>query len=423
MKDFDSLAPGERVLVALSGGPDSTALLLMLRDQGVDVVAAHYDHALQPGSADAAEHVRRLCASLRLPVVVERRTEPLAKGSVQAAARTLRYAFLDRTALQTGATRIALAHTADDVVEGAAMHLLRGCGLAGLRGMPARRGRYVRPMLKVWRHEVIAFLEQRGVKALEDPANSNPAYARVRMRRDILPALERDRPGITRRIHAVATRAAVLQDSITALAAGSQPRGAIAAMSPPVAAEYMRTLYADAGGRLPALNRRQLAAMVRIAAGARGGAGIDLPGGLRFRAVGAGVEVIPRVSQAMEAVLNVRPCSGCGEVGAVHLKTGLRLKLGRRHPGLRMRPAGAAGSRKLQDIMVDARVAREERDSWPLVFAGERLAWVPGVAVDRELEAISGEPALHVTVTRILSDRNPQMAVLESPNTPSGDPS
>lgn len=411
------------MLVALSGGPDSTALLLMLREQGVDVVAAHYDHALQVGSAAAAEHVRGLCESLGVPVVIERRTEPLAKGSVQAAARTLRYAFLDRAAEQTAATQIALGHTADDVVEGAAMHLLRGCGLAGLRGMPARRGRYVRPMLNVWRRDVMAFLEQRGVTALEDPANSNLVYARVRMRREILPALERDRPGITRRFHAAARRAAELQDSITAQVAGSRPRQAIAAMSAPVAAEYMRSLYAEAGGRLPALSRRQLAAMVKIAAGSRGGAGVDLPGGLRFRAIGTRVEVVPRVSQSMEAVLNVRPCLGCGEVGAAHLRTGLELRVGRRHPGLRMRPAGGSGSRKLQDIMVDARVPREERDAWPLVFAGDRLAWVPGVAVDRDLQAISGEPALHVTVTRILSERNLQMAVLESPNTLSGDPS
>ena len=423
MKGFEPLARGERVLVALSGGPDSTALLLMLREQGVDVIAAHYDHALQAGSAQAAAHVRRLCASLGVPVVLERRTEPLARGSIQAAARTLRYAFLDRAALQAGAPRIALAHTADDVVEGAAMHLLRGCGLAGLRGMPARRGHYVRPMLNVWRSDVMAFLEQRGITALEDPANSDLAYARVRIRRLVLPALERDLPGITRRLHAAAARAATLQDAITAQAAGTRPRGAIAAMSPAAAAEYMRTLYAEAGGRLPALSRRQLAAMVRVATGGRGGAGIDLPDGLRFRVVGARMEVVPRVSQSMEAVMDVHLCPGCGEAGAVHLKPGLELRLGRRSPGLRMRPAGGAGTRKLQDIMVDARVPREERDTWPLVFAGDRLAWVPGVAVDRDLEAISGEAALHVTVTRILSNRNPQMAVLESPNTHSGEPS
>src|SRR5579864_4401359 len=133
----------ERVLVALSGGPDSTALLLMLREQGADVVAAHYDHALQPASAEVAAHVTRLCDELGVALISDRRESPLPKGSLQAGARALRYAFLERAAARCGATSIALAHTADDVVEGAVLHLLRGCGIAGLRGMPSRRGMYV----------------------------------------------------------------------------------------------------------------------------------------------------------------------------------------------------------------------------------------------------------------------------------------
>jgi tRNA(Ile)-lysidine synthase len=88
-----------------------------------------------------------------------------------------------------------------------------------------------------------------------------------------------------------------------------------------------------------------------------------------------------------------------------------------------MRPAHGVGSRKLQDMFVDARVPREERDGWPLVFAGEKLAWVPGVAVDRDLKAVPGEPSLHVTVTRILSTRNRKEAMLESPDSPPGKPS
>ncbi|HEV2216069.1 MAG TPA: tRNA lysidine(34) synthetase TilS [Candidatus Dormibacteraeota bacterium] len=418
----DLIAVGERVLVAFSGGHDSTALLLALREEGHDLVAAHYDHALQEGSALVATHVRRVCAALGVPLVIERRGAPLGKGSVQAAARALRYEFLERAAAEAGAHKVALAHIADDRVEGAAMHLLRGCGLAGLRGMPARRGRFVRPLLNVWRSEVIAYLEARGVSALEDPANSNLSYARVRMRRQILPALERDRPGIVRRLHAAAQTAAAMQDAITARAAGTSLRAAVAAMSPPVAAERMRTLYAEAGGRLPALTRGQLESMVRLAAGVRGGTGIDLPGGMRFRVVGSRMEVVARVPPLMESVLNIRPCSGCDEAGAAHLKLGA-LTLGHRRPGLRMRPAGGAGSRKLQDILVDARVPREDRDALPLVFAGDRLAWVPGVAVDRELQAEPGETSLHVTVTRILSVRNSQMSVLESPDSPPGDPS
>ena len=423
IRTTDLIAKGDRVLVAFSGGHDSTALLLALREEGHDIVAAHYDHALQEGSALVADHVRRLSETLGVSLTIERRSAPLARGSVQAAARTLRYEFLERAAAETGAAKIALAHTADDLVEGAAMHLLRGCGLAGLRGMPARRGRFVRPLLNVWRSDVMAYLEGRGVVAVEDPANSNLSYARVRMRRLILPALERGRPGIVRRLYAAALSAATMQGTINAQAGGTTSREAIASMTLPVAAECMRALYAEAGGRLPSLSRGQLEAMVRLAAGKRGGTGIDLPGRLRFRVVGSRVEVVPLVPPLMEAVLSVRSCPGCDEAGAVHLKPGLELTLGHRRPGLRMRPAGGAGTRKLQDILVDARVPREERDALPLVFAGDRLAWVPGVAVDRDLRSDPGETSLHVTVTRILSDRNPQMSVLESPDSPRGDPS
>jgi len=125
----------------------------------------------------------------------------------------------------------------------------------------------------------------------------------------------------------------------------------------------------------------------------------------------------------MRSVLSVRSCTGCSEAGAVHFKPGLQLTVGHRRPGLRMRPEGGLGTRKLQDILVDARVPREERDALPLVFAGDRLAWVPGVAVDRELRSAPGETSLHVTLTRILSNRNPEMPVLESPDSPRGDQS
>jgi len=377
----------ERVLAAVSGGPDSTALLLMLRDQGADVVAAHYDHALQPASAGMARHVERLCAELGVELITERRTEPLSKGSVQAAARALRYDFLERAASRCGAAHVALGHTADDVVEGVVLHLLRGSGIAGMRGMPAQRGMFIRPLLDTWRVEIEAYLRDRGVAVLHDPANANRRFARVRVRLDLLPVLERDRPGITRRLHGAARRAAELQDRVD---------GAVATAvdEEPVAAERMRLLYAQAGGAQPGLSRKHIEAML---AGKR----VDLPGGLRFRVVGSRAEVVPRVPPSMEATLETRPCAGCAEPGAAHLRPGHDLRIGFRRPGMRIHLR--RGTRKLQDVFVDARVPREERDSWPLVFSGDRLAWVPGVAVDDQLEAISGEPSIHVTVNRMLT--------------------
>jgi tRNA(Ile)-lysidine synthase len=400
-------APGDRVLVAVSGGPDSTALLLALREERHELVAAHYDHALQPRSGDVAEHVRALCERLGVELVIDRRMVPLPRGSVQAGARTLRYQFLEHARAQTGAGVVAIAHTADDVVEGVVLHLLRGCGLAGLRGVPARRGVFVRPLLTVWRSDVADYLERRGIEPLQDPANSNPAYARVKVRREILPALERDRPGITRRFHGVAMRAAALQESVAgtaarSLAASATTRAAVAAAPEAVGAEVMRQLYARAGGAQPALSRTHLVAMLRLAEAGPGGRGVDLPGGLRLRIVGETMQIVARDSHPRPAPrLEVSACAGCSDFTAAHLRPGQELHLGYRRPGLRMRPAGGRGTRKLQDIFVDARVPREDRDAWPLVFAGDELAVVPGIAVSSEMAARFGEPALHVTVRGI----------------------
>src|SRR5579859_3030236 len=423
------LAPADRILVAVSGGPDSTALLIALQEAGHDVTAAHYDHALQPTSAAAAEHVARLCARLGVPLICERRREPMPRGSMQAAARELRYEFLVRAARAAGASKIALAHTADDVVEGTVIHLLRGCGIAGLRGMPAARDVFVRPLLDVWRADVRAFLAVRGVVALEDPANSDERFGRVAVRRTILPALEAARPGITRRLRAVASRAAALQEAVelsatAAIEDDAIPTASLARLPEPVAAEALETLYARSGVKRPALSRRHLAAMLRIARGGPGGRGIDLPGGRRFRVVGSRAQIVPRVTPSMDARLLVKDCSGCDAPGSVHLRRGLDLRLGHRRPGLRLRPSASPGTRKLQDLFVDAKVPREDRDGWPLVFAGDRLAWVPGLAVDRDLESRAGEPSLHVTVTRILAaGMTPKDAMLESPDSPRGESS
>jgi tRNA(Ile)-lysidine synthase len=422
---------GDRVLVAVSGGPDSTALLVAAHELGLDVVAAHYDHALQDGSQAVAEHVAELCRRLGIELVTERRTSPLTKGSVQAAARSLRYEFLGRARATAEGDVVALGHTADDLVEGVVLHLMRGCGLAGLRGMPASRGFFIRPLLSVWRHEVLDFLGRRGIVALEDPANSNTAYARVRVRREILPALERDRPGLLRRFYAVAQQATIAQESIAreaaaTLASGTLDRAAVASSSEPVAVELMKMLYAAAGGEQPALSRAHLKSMLRLAQPGRGGRGVDLPGGLRLRIVGETMEIVaPETASARRdrpaSRLEVTRCSGCSDNNAAHFKAGVELRLGFRRPGLTMRPRGGR-TRKLQDIFVDARVPREERDTWPLVFAAEKLAWVPGVAIDSELATAPGTIGQHVSVVPYPLRQMSKIPVLKSPHSHSGEP-
>ncbi|HMJ38824.1 MAG TPA: tRNA lysidine(34) synthetase TilS, partial [Verrucomicrobiae bacterium] len=181
-----------------------------------------------------------------------------------------------------------------------------------------------------------------------------------------------------------------------------------------------------AGGRLPALSRSHVRSILRIASGSSGGRGVDLPGGRRFRIVGDLMEIYaPASSRASSGgpQLEVKNCDGCDDSDAAHLRADLHVRLGFRQPGLRMRPTGGRGSRKLQDILVDARVPREDRDSWPLVFAGDRLAWVPGIAVDADLRSVKGEPALHVAISPMPDRWQSKVVRLETPISPRGESS
>ena len=428
VRESSLLRPGDRVLAAVSGGPDSTALLIALYECGYDVVAAHYDHALRDGSELVAEQITALCGRLGVQLIAERRTGRMPKGSVQSAARELRYEFLDRARREVGADEVAIAHTADDLVEGVALHLLRGCGLPGFRGMPARRGHYVRPLLGVWRNEVLSFLSRRNLVAYDDPANIDANFARVRARLHLLPALEHDRPGILRRFHAAALNVARWQQSTAEQAAAAlESEPLIAAildrMPEAVAVEALKLMYTRAGGPEPGLSRAHFESMFRVAKPGRGGRGVDLPGGLRFRIVGGHMQVVGQSSRQPIPRIEVTSCSGCDEPHAAHLRAGLHLSVGHRRPGLRLRPAGGLGTRKLQDIFVDARVPREERDRWPLVFAGDRVAWVPGVALDADAASGPGEAGVHVTLSPMPIRFEPKVVRLRTPKSPLGEPS
>ena len=393
------------MLVALSGGPDSTALLIALCEIGIPVVAAHFDHALRPGSNLEAEDVEDVCAGLGVTLVRGRRSEEMPRGSVQAAARTLRYRFLEEARAGAELNSVALGHSADDLVEGVLLHLLRGAGLAGMRGMPARRGPFVRPLLGVWRSSIEAFLEQRSVVPIRDPSNGDRRYARVRVRLDLLPAFERDLPGISGRIHAAALRAAELQAQVESLADGIVSAGGEVSIeslrnaAPHVRAEVFRRLFTSASGRSPSLGARHLEALARLVLRGASGQSVDLPGGITIRRGYQCVQVMTmsRPPEA-ESALALQPCSGCEKPNSAHFRAGLRLELGTRRPGLRMRPAPGGRSRKLQDVLVDAKVPRHLRDTLPLVFADGELAWVPGIAIDRRFVAWTGSESIHAEV-------------------------
>lgn len=193
---------GDRVLVAFSGGADSTALLHALTrlapSAGFSLAAAHLNHGFRPEADAELQFCRRQCALLQVPFFGEKVVIPAGRGSRQMEARIRRYAFLEDSADRFGADWIALGHHADDAVETLFLKLLAGTSPAGLAAIPARRERFIRPLASFARAELVAWLEAEGISWCEDASNSGTAYRRNFLRNRVFPVLEERWPTFRR---------------------------------------------------------------------------------------------------------------------------------------------------------------------------------------------------------------------------------
>ena len=277
------------IVLAVSGGPDSMALLHgAARLVETDVrrwrlTVAHLDHALRPDSADdarfvveAAEAMALRFEGLRTDVVALARDEG---RSIEEAAREARYRFLE--AVSPEGALIATAHTADDAAETVLLNLLRGAGLAGARGIPARRGRIVRPLLGARRATLHELLEAAGIGYRIDPSNADPAFLRNRVRNEVLPLLEEIRPGAAERIgqfsRLAADDEALLEGLANAELARRTTDNGIDWHDPPLPALGRRVLRLALGAPAPSAER--IEALREAAEGSRGGVTIELGGG------------------------------------------------------------------------------------------------------------------------------------------------
>jgi tRNA(Ile)-lysidine synthase len=410
------LAGGDVVLVAVSGGGDSVALLHVLAELApawrLGLHVLHVDHGLRADSALDADFVRALGARLGVPVTVERvRVGP---GSLEAAARTARYAALEAWADRLGAARIAVGHTADDQAETVLMRLVQGAGVRGLAGIAPVRGRIIRPLIELRRAALEAELRRAELPWVDDPTNRDPKFLRNRIRHELLPLLsDAYQPEI---VGALARVASLARDTIATLdgvaraelerlgafgdGAVTLPLDLLRALPRQLAAEVLRQAAGRLGSRAPlrAWAHRGLARALAVPPPRRpfrlGGVIVEVSGSrarlavrplarLAERAVSVpGRTELPEIDRVLEARLvgadayeipreASRVAFDADELAGPFVVRS-------RRPGERFVPFGGA-ERRLKTLLIDAKVPRWDRDRVPVLEAGGAIVWVAGL--------------------------------------------
>jgi len=452
------LAPGDAVLVAVSGGADSTALLHLLHGRaerlGLRLGVGHLDHGLRPESAAEALAVERLAGELGLAAHLERADVRLLRRrlgtSVEAAGREARYDIFRRTAERHGYRKVALGHHADDNAETLLLHLLRGSGRAGLGGIRAvRDGMFIRPLLQAFRPDIEAYLRGRGIGWLTDASNADPGLRRNRIRHELIPLLERDFQPAARRVlsrtaEVLAEEEAwitdLLQPVVERLLRAEAPgrvaldAPGLAALPPAAARRVVRAALGRVRGDLRRIDCGHVEAVLE-AAGER-----HLPGGVRvrcspreivFERVAAGGRLLPpapgpdyayrlegcgtlviaetgeaiRISEpppgAPVAAFGPDPFTACLDAEALRFPLTIR----NRRPGDRFRPLGAGGSQTLKKFFGDHKVAPSERQSCPVIVSDGGIVWVAGHRLDERARVTPATRRVVTAERLVASDR------------------
>lgn len=442
LKASCGLEPPALIIVGISGGADSTCLVHLLHAGGFDVVAAHLDHGIRPESVAEAGAAEALAASLRVPFVTKRvdvaAAARSAHESVETAGRRIRYGFLFEQARLRGAAAVATGHTADDQVETVLMHLIRGAGLSGLKGMEHRtvlaqfHGSIplVRPLLQEWRADTVEYCRTHSLSPSHDPSNDSLDYQRNRVRHKIIPALElynpRARKAILRTASTLAADHTIVEAHIArtwAAVVKHEADDRIEFDSEALAAEsravrrrlILRAVQQLAPGLDIGFATLDDAATLLQRSGSSQmqlGEGVTLtrdPGVIHLALgtfsvptgdwpqlphpsvdVAHGIAVRVSLAGGWQFSADYGPVSGapldliplCRDrfhacLDADCLPENLVLRWP--HRGDRFRPLGLGGSTQLlSDFFVNAKLPRRARAHWPLLCSGETLIWVPG---------------------------------------------
>jgi tRNA(Ile)-lysidine synthase len=460
------LNPQDSVVIAVSGGPDSTALLLLLSDKTLDLncIAAYIDHGLRPHETGAEiETVRRLAVSLGAEFFC--RTIPVKdyakeKGcSIEEAARILRYQALEKIRDENGAVAIAVAHTADDQVEEFLLRMTRGCGREGLAGMHYRHGRIIRPLLNESKETLVNFLSEKEIHFCLDSSNQDRRFLRNRIRLDLLPALEKDyNPGMRRtilQIMDIMREEESLLDHLTeeALAPLRQtacqtntekrqlqiPLSLLSGQHPAIRRRMLEEISWEMGAR-PGF--RQIELLVSLLENGKADGEVHLVGGLRVKKSADGlVFSYPRGRTAFRgsgrkimAIDEVIEAPGIYEFAAIGRVLSLRLetapetlvqegrlfvdagkivfplRLQSIARGQRFTPFGGIGSKKINRFLNDRGIKSEMRPFYPVLTMQEQVIALPGLAIDDSFRADTATQ----TVLAISWHESPVMADQET---------
>ncbi len=438
IEKFRLLERGDKVVVALSGGPDSTALLSALydlrREYNLKLHIAHLDHMLR-GKAEVKkdyDYVLNLANRLKLPFCLGKAKVPeYAKDrglSLEEAAREMRYEFLFNIAKDINADKIALGHTLDDQAETVLMRLIRGAGLSGLRGIPPKRrlnGKFIiRPLIEVWRKDIEAYLRGLKIKARQDSTNLMPKFLRNRIRHELIPYLEKFNPNIKGVLardaqnflydyevlaaivdKAFKSCAKVRRDSVDIKLRNliSRPNG--------LRRQILRKAIEASKGNLRSIDYSLIEKLEDLIKSRKGS--LDLPDKIRVTRI-RGTLIFHRLKDVKISKLRIyRELSVPGRTFIPELnlsfdakfikgkskfkksrhleyldygKVKLPLYLRTWQEGDRFKPLGMSGEKKLQDFFVDEKIRRNRRGSIPLIVSGGKIIWVCGLRLSEDVK-------------------------------------
>lgn len=428
---YDLVPAGALVLCALSGGGDSVYLLCRLLEGaeqgGYTVRCAHYNHRLRESARRDENFVRELCTRWEVPLTVgsgDVAGESARRGiGTEECAREMRYAFLEKTARETGCTCIATGHNAGDNAETVLMNLIRGCSLRGLTGIPERRGSIVRPMLDVSRQEIRDYLDAHGIPYVEDETNGDERYTRNRVRRQLIPLLEEMNPRAVEHINALSRYLredeGALEKEAEGIFARAERRGEAVALptellksaTRPAALRAVRRGMEETGLGVSA---GHLEAGLSLACRQDPSARLDVPGGrvcreyewLLFRPTGE--EKTPPALPLTEGSL-------CWGTWTIHCKAEVCPEKGYRGPndfflvpgeyivrsrrtgdGLRL---GRRPAKTVKKLMIDEKIPAHRREQIPVFVRDEKVAALGGFGPDGDFLARPGQQSLHIMLT------------------------